>query len=1008
MEDSPTSTVISIGSICGSPDRRFVVRPNFLYISLMFPTPFVRSLLLSITGLACVAHGLSAVEGPPTSLPSALRSANSRWISSGLYSALTVQGAFGGTTTRRRALAANGSVVDLSKGKPPAVLDARIGVNVRLGDDPAALPTAQRGQAEPHITRSAANPEVLLATFQEGRFATNGGSIDCGYALSTDGGLTWRRTLIPNLTVASGGIYHRATDPVAGIGPQGDLYLATLGSLDDAFGNVALVVSRSTDGGATWAAPSVAFQQTTAQASPDKDWLAVNDFPGTANPGRLVATWTNFTSNAAGAATGNNLLATTSDDRGATWSAPAAITPAGSLNQGTQPVFLPDGSLAVIYITFANANTATFFSIQCKRSLDGGRTFPAASTTIVGLVNGFDDPDLRNGIFLPSATVARATGDLVVSYVALVAGTPRVMVTKSSDKGTTWSTPIVASDNPIGSAVENPAVAVTPDGQTISVMFMDKRLTATDATGHNFFIDYYGAQSFDGGATWQPNLRLSEMTSDIRYSPLTSEGYMLGDYLGIASALSFSAATNLWDACVAIWCDTRTGDADPFTTRLAPAGTANFLSWGVAQHVSTFSQSDSDQDGDLNLLEYGNGTNPLLNESGEALFIARRAPDTVDLVWTQREAPLADSRVGTAVLAINPDLGKFVRYAQVQLQLSFTLAAGKPLSADQLPPVTPRQGLAWVGLRFTVLPNVIVAGARTVTITNGLGRLIDGPVTTIGTDSRFINLSTRGPILPGGAPMAAGFVVRGGSRSLLIRGVGPSLAPFGIANFATDPWMAVFAAGGTAALTFNNGWFSSGKAIVQFIAATALQVGAFPLNEPSGKDDALLFTTAASAGYSAQIRNAATSGGSTALVEVYDTPTDSTGLLVNLSTLGQVTASDSALIAGFVIGGTQPRRVLLRAVGPSLAQFGTTGILIDPVLTLYHGNTIIAANDDWEISRSSAAIAATAQNVGAFALNSASLDAALLITLAPGAYTAVVTGANGATGTTLVEIYDAN
>ena len=90
-----------------------------------------------------------------------------------------------------RNVARAGEFPDLGKGRAPVVLDARVGANVRLGDDPAALPAAQRGQAEPHLARSAVDPEVLLATFQEGRFTADGGAVGCGYALSRDGGFSW-------------------------------------------------------------------------------------------------------------------------------------------------------------------------------------------------------------------------------------------------------------------------------------------------------------------------------------------------------------------------------------------------------------------------------------------------------------------------------------------------------------------------------------------------------------------------------------------------------------------------------------------------------------------------------------------------------------------------------------------------------------------------------------------------------------------------------------------------
>src|SRR5260221_9234231 len=106
----------------------------------------------------------------------------------------------------------------------------------------------------------------------------------------------------------------------------------------------------------------------------------------------------------------------------------------------------------------------------------------------------------------------------------------------------------------------NPAVTVTPDGRAVSVVFMDKR----NAPGGRGFVDHYVAQSFDGGASWQPNLRLTEVSSDIRFGPQTPTGVMLGDYLAIAPSLAND------QPCVAIWCDTRTGDADPFIARFTP------------------------------------------------------------------------------------------------------------------------------------------------------------------------------------------------------------------------------------------------------------------------------------------------------------------------------------------------------------------------------------------------------------------------------------------------------
>ncbi|MDQ3625725.1 MAG: hypothetical protein M3372_01145, partial [Verrucomicrobiota bacterium] len=117
-----------------------------------------------------------------------------------------------------------GDLVDGSGGeteiKAAVALDRRVGANIRLGDDPAALPPNLRAQAEPHIARSPVDPDFLVATFQEGRF-TDGQAVNCGYSVSRDGGLTWTRALIPGLTASSGGPYPRVTDPVAAMGLNG-------------------------------------------------------------------------------------------------------------------------------------------------------------------------------------------------------------------------------------------------------------------------------------------------------------------------------------------------------------------------------------------------------------------------------------------------------------------------------------------------------------------------------------------------------------------------------------------------------------------------------------------------------------------------------------------------------------------------------------------------------------------------------------------------------------------
>ncbi len=126
-------------------------------------------------------------------------------------------------------------------------------------------------------------------------------------------------------------------------------------------------------------------------------------------------------------------------------------------------------------------------------SNDGGATF--GTPTFVTTVARYDQPSIRNGVFLPSATTDRTTGNLYVVYQALdTALLPRIFFTKSTNAGASWSAPIAVTDNP-GTGVFNAAIAASPDGQTLTVSFYDQR----DSGGVTTLCNLYLAQSFDGG-----------------------------------------------------------------------------------------------------------------------------------------------------------------------------------------------------------------------------------------------------------------------------------------------------------------------------------------------------------------------------------------------------------------------------------------------------------------------------------------------------------------------------
>lgn len=263
------------------------------------------------------------------------------------------------------------------------------------------------------------------------------------------------------------------------------------------------------------------------------------------------------------------------------------------------------------------------------------------------------------------------------------------------------------------------------------------------------------------------------------------------------------------------------------------------------------------------------------------------------------------------------------------------------------------------------------------------------------------NISGRAIAGSGNETLIAGFVVGGtGTKTILVRGIGPALIDFGLSDALRDSFLKVVNSQGSILLQ-NDNWGDGGNA--QPIAAMSTNLAAFAL--APGSRDAAALVTLPPGSYTAHITNVGSASG-VALAEVYDAnPASTATVLTNFSLRTQVGTDANKLIAGFVVGGDLPARLLIRGIGPSLAQFGVGGFLVDPQLSIYDSAaTVIASNDNWGAD-DAASKAATAQLVGAFSLSSGSRDATLLITLPPGAYTAHLNGAANATGVGLIEIY---
>lgn len=253
--------------------------------------------------------------------------------------------------------------------------------------------------------------------------------------------------------------------------------------------------------------------------------------------------------------------------------------------------------------------------------------------------------------------------------------------------------------------------------------------------------------------------------------------------------------------------------------------------------------------------------------------------------------------------------------------------------------------------------------------------------------SALSNLSVR-TTMAAEQTLILGSVITGGTKTILVRAGGPALNQFGLQGMV-DPRLELYTTG-PAPIVTNEDWSSA-------LASTFASVGAFAF-APGSKDAALSQPLTGS--FTVQARG---TGPGVVLVELYDVTGGTGARLINGSARNIVGTGENILIAGFNISGSGSKTLLIRGIGPGLAQYGVTGFLVDPKVQVFDSNNVlVASNDNWD-----PALAATFTAVGAFALSPNSKDAALLVTLNAGtSYTAQVSGSDGGTGDGIVEIYE--
>ena len=251
---------------------------------------------------------------------------------------------------------------------------------------------------------------------------------------------------------------------------------------------------------------------------------------------------------------------------------------------------------------------------------------------------------------------------------------------------------------------------------------------------------------------------------------------------------------------------------------------------------------------------------------------------------------------------------------------------------------------------------------------------------------QLLNISTRMKVLTGNSVLIGGFIIGGsGNKEVLLRALGPTLTQFGISGVLADPTLELHDGSG-ALITSNDNWKDTQQAA---IAATGLA-------PPNNLESAILHTFNPG-NYTAIVRGKSNTTG-VALVEAYDIDKAIDTTLTNISTRGFVDVGQNVMIGGF-ISGNGLVKVIVRALGPTLSQFGVTNVLADPTLELHDANgALLASNDNWKDTQQ-----AEIQGSGFAPPNNA--ESAIIATRPPGNTTAIVSGKNNTTGNALVEVY---